>query len=82
MSKFVIYFEIPSRPVYGITCQSEPLPQWELADFIQSITEAEYHLLKVETVEEVEPEAVYAPEELDEEQEPDVYEEEIMEDEE
>lgn len=68
-TKFVVKFEIPSRRTYGIKCQSEPLPQWALADFIQSLTEAEYTLLGVETVEEVEPEAVYGGEEEEEEEE-------------
>lgn len=88
MSKFIIKFEIPSRRTYGITCQSEPLPQWAMADFIQSLTDAGYDLLEVETVEEVEPEAVYSPEDEDEEElcaediaEMDWDEEEIMEEE-
>jgi len=88
MSKFIVKFEIPSRCTYGITCQSEPLPQWALADFIQSLTDSNYTLLGVETVEEVEPEAVYSPEEEEEEElyaedivEMDWDEEEIMEEE-
>lgn len=61
-TKFIISFEMPSRRTYGVKCQSEPLPQWALADFIQSITEAGYDLLEVETIEECEPEAVYGGE--------------------
>lgn len=70
MSKFIVKFEIPSRSrrTYGITCTSEALPQWALADFIQSITEAEYTLLGVETIEQVEPEAVYGGENEEEEE--------------
>lgn len=71
MSKFIVKFEIPSRRTYGITCQSEPLPQWALADFIQSLTDSNYTLLGVETVEECEPEAVYVPEPGDEVEEMD-----------
>lgn len=65
-TKFIVKFEIPSRHTYGIKCQSEPLPQWALADFIQSITEAGYDLLEVETIEECKPEAVYGGEEEEE----------------
>ena len=75
MSKFVVRFEIPGRRTYGITCTSEALPQWALGDFIQSLTDSNYTLLGVETVEEVEPEAVYGGEEeflLEEEEEVDV----------
>lgn len=68
MSKFVVKFEIPSRRTYGVKCQSEPLPQWALADFIQSLTDSNYTLLGVETVEESEPEAVYGGEEEEEEE--------------
>lgn len=68
MSKFVVKFEIPSRRTYGITCTSEALPQWALADFIQSLTDSNYTLLGVEAVEEVEPEAVYGGEEEEEEE--------------
>lgn len=93
MSKFIVKFEIPSRRTYGITCQSEPLPQWAMADFIQSLTDSNYTLLGVETVEELPPEAVYGDEDEEElcaediaemnwDEEPDVYEEEeIMEEE-
>ena len=68
MSKFIVKFEIPSRRTYDIACTSEALPQWALADFIQSITEAEYTLLGVDTVEGSEPEAVYGGEEEEEEE--------------
>lgn len=67
MSKFVVRFEIPSRRTYGITCTSEPLPQWALADFIQSLTDSNYALLGVDTVEDVEPEAEKATYEDEEE---------------
>ena len=88
-TKFIIKFQIPSRRTYSVTCTSEPLPQWALADFIQSLTDSNYTLLGVETVEEVEPEAIYGGEdeeeeelctedivEMDWDEEPDVYEEE------
>lgn len=78
MSKFIIKFEIPSRRTYGITCTSEPLPQWELADFIQSLTDSNYTLLGVSTVEDVEPEAERATYE-DEEDEEELYPEDIEE---
>lgn len=67
-TKFIVSFEMPSRRTYGVKCQSEPLPQWALADFIQSITEAGYDLLEVETIEECEPEAVYGGEDEEEEE--------------
>lgn len=67
-TKFIVNFEMPSRRTYGIKCQSEPLPQWVLADFIQSITDAGYDLLGVETIEKCEPEAVYGGEDEDEEE--------------
>lgn len=69
MSKFVVRFEIPGRRTYGITCTSEALPQWALGDFIQSLTDSNYTLLGVKTVEETEPEAVYGNEDDEEEEE-------------
>ena len=74
MPKFIVKFEIPSRRTYGITCTSEALPQWALADFIQTVTDSDYTLLGVETVDETEPEAVYGGEDEDEEE---LYEEEM-----
>lgn len=67
-TKFIVNFEIQSRHTYGVKCQSEPLPQWALADFIQSLTDSNYTLLGVETVEESEPEAVYGGEDEEEEE--------------
>lgn len=45
---YTVTFSIPTHGYQSITCQSEPMPQGELADFIRTLTEADYTILAVD----------------------------------
>lgn len=45
---YTITFSIPTHGFQSITCHSDPMPQGELADFIRTLTEANYTILAVD----------------------------------
>ncbi len=45
---YTIVFSIPTHGYQSIICHSDPMPQSELADFIRTLTEAEYTILAMD----------------------------------
>lgn len=70
---YTVTFSIPTHGYQSITCTSEPMPQGELADFIRTLTEADYTILMVDVEHpewyDMDGEEVFEVEEMDEEDE-------------